>query len=224
MRNLDLIFRDTVLKYCPNLKHIVEVGVFEPKDCSVQNWLADKNVRVQLFEPQPELFEVLEDAYGDMPNVQVHPYAIAQDWGQAVLNIPPSLPGNPDAGASAYLDTVSTSPFKVRTGSDLSSEYGVRVETAPFDYFDDGTIDAIHVDTEGCEWFVVDKLVSRPNVISLEMGGPNGYINPYTEDIQVWMDGNNYRVHHELKYRYRSPEDPEGVIIVTDIIYVKKES
>ncbi len=63
---------------------------------------------------------------------------------------------------------------------------------ATIDEFDNGQVDVLLSDTEGCEYFCIKNLVSRPKVIVLEIWG-NRYVNPYIDEIGVWMGANGYR-------------------------------
>ena len=45
-------------------------------------------------------------------------------------------------------------------------------------------IDLLSVDTEGCEWFVLQTLRSRPAVISIETHG-GLYLNPHRDEIEI---------------------------------------
>lgn len=65
-------------------------------------------------------------------------------------------------------------------------------EAHVFSDFDDGSIDLLSIDTEGCEWYVLMHMKSRPLVISLETHGKR-YRNQYITEIQQWMKDNGYR-------------------------------
>ncbi len=62
-----------------------------------------------------------------------------------------------------------------------------------FDKIDDGSIDLLSVDIEGAEWYVIEYMVSRPDIISLETHGAI-YINPNINEIEEWLADNNYRI------------------------------
>ena len=49
--------------------------------------------------------------------------------------------------------------------------------------FDEGNIDVLFLDTEGTEWFVLKHLLSRPTIITVEVGDNVNYVNPYIEKI-----------------------------------------
>ena len=61
-----------------------------------------------------------------------------------------------------------------------------------FSEFDDGTIELLSIDTEGCEWYVIKNLLSQPTIISVETHGKK-YRNAYYWEIMDWMDKNNYK-------------------------------
>jgi hypothetical protein len=60
---------------------------------------------------------------------------------------------------------------------------------------DDGTIDVLHADCEGAEWFVLQGLHSRPKVLSLEIGSASNqnFKNQYHDEIMHWLQKNQYK-------------------------------
>jgi FkbM family methyltransferase len=211
-------FVEIVEKEIPEASVIAEVGVFMAKDCLVDPFI-QKGVRCILVEPQSIWIASLENAYEGMDNVELHKVAVGFTPGQTYLYVPPRIKGNPDAGASAYIDE-AYSPYQVRTGENVDDMHSERVEVVTFDMIDDGKIDAIHIDTEGLEWAVLANMKSRPKVLSVEMYGPNGYVNPYRAEIQGWLKENRYVLHTTCQVQYPR----KGVWIDTDEIYIKEST
>ena len=51
----------------------------------------------------------------------------------------------------------------------------------------------MRLDTEGGEFYVLEKLISRPELIVLETHNHiASYINPFLYEIEEWMVENNY--------------------------------
>ncbi len=71
-------------------------------------------------------------------------------------------------------------------------------EAKLFSQIDDGTLDILSVDSEGAEWYVIEKMVSRPKIISVETHGRR-YKNPFAKEINAWMHTNNYKVWYKDK-------------------------
>jgi FkbM family methyltransferase len=208
----DLV-KDYVTKRSP---HIAEVGVFMAKDCILDSFIKE-GIQCTLVEPQPKCIEDLKSTYAEHSNVTIHPVAIGYEVGQDYLYIPEAKRGNPDAGASAYIDR-DGSPQQARTGQDVDDTHSVRVEVLTFDMIDDGSIDAIHIDTEGFEWAVIKNMVSRPTVLSVEMYGPRDYVNPHKDEIQQWLAENKYILHTVCQVEYPRPT----IWVDTDEIYIKE--
>jgi len=216
MKDEDTKFLDIIRKECPNIKHAAEIGVYYSKDCVLAP-LIEEGVRVTLVEPLPECVVELKAVYGAKDNVRLFPVAIGYEEGQVDLMVDVPVHGNPDAAASSYVLDAG-SPFATRTGADLTFDRAVRVECVTFDTIDTGDIDAIHIDVEGLEWAVISKMISRPKVISVEMYGPNEYVNPHEKEIKEWLKSNGYVRRTVCRVEY--PQS--GTWIDTDEIYVKE--
>lgn len=215
------VFADLVRKVCPQPKHVVEVGVFMPQDSKIIEFIEDPAVRTSLFEPQSACYEALVELYGSVPNTAIYQVAIMDKAGPVQLQVPEARKGNPDAGASAFVQGMS-SPF-LKRGQRVRTE-ALTEETVPgqvFGYYDIGDIDALCVDTEGAEWFVLQSMVSRPKVISVEMGGPNAYINKYYDEIVDWMECNQYEEAH-VTQEANTGHVKLREVFVADIIYTRK--
>lgn len=99
---------------------------------------------------------------------------------------------------SSYIDgTWSPTP---------SNGDSVDVELIPFSQIDDGKIDAMVLDCEGMEWAVLEDMISRPQLLSVEIW--KGH--PHCEQIFNWLNLNKYIV--------RFSTGPEGETILCERI------
>lgn len=163
-----------------NVHHACEVGVYLPKDSKIMG-LALGGIRCTFVEPEGDAFSRLEESVGHLENVRLVNAAIAHGEGTVTLVM---------AGASSFLLGLE-SPAIV---NDRLAEESARTEHVPaitFDAIDDGSIDYLRVDTEGSEWYVIENLVSRPDVIVLELFGKR-YVNPYSKQLRAWLKEHDY--------------------------------
>lgn len=174
------------------VRHAVEVGAFSMEFCNLGHYLLDPKVRVQLFEPMPERFASLSKETAGLEHVTCHNVAIMDEDGPVVMR---------NMWAGSHVVGVAA-PEVVNKGTKTAAFYRgkkieeVTVEGRIFTPFDDGTIDVLTLDSEGCEWFVLKHMRSLPKWISIEMGdSKNPYKNPNSAEIHQWMEKNRYRVH-----------------------------
>jgi len=169
--------------------HVAEVGVYHPETSNVLGYIRD-GIRTDLFEPDPESVVRIVGAFGGYSHVRVHPCAIYKENTRIRLY---------RAGASTFAAELVDSPALANDRYQPIPEDAFEAEARRFNEFDDGTIDLLSIDTEGCEWYVLMHLRSRPMVISVETGWKK-YQNPFLKEIEDWMQSNGYR----LWYRDRS--------------------
>jgi len=164
------------------LRHICEVGVFMPEMSNILDFIVKDGLRTTLVEPDPKSIAAIRVYFRGFANVELLPYAVYDHHG--VLELV-------QRNASTFVSTLPYSPAQINDDYQIRKEDTFTVECRTFDELDDGTIDLLSVDTEGSEWYVVKKLVSRPVVISVETHG-NSYLNPYYGEIRCWMAANGY--------------------------------
>jgi FkbM family methyltransferase len=168
--------------------HVAEVGVYHPETSNILGYIRD-GIRADLFEPDPESISRIYDAFGKYVHVRVHPFAIYKENTKLRLY---------RAGASTFAADLPSSPALANDSYQPSADDAFEAEARRFDEFDDGTIDLLSIDTEGCEWYVLMHLKSRPLVISAEMGWKK-YQNPFLKEIEGWMRSNGYRIWYKDK-------------------------
>ena len=199
-------------------KHVVEVGAYLPQDLVCLPFIHDVRCRIQLIEPNPDSAGALQAAFSDWSHIEVHPFAIAAQYGRLDLLVPRTRENHPAAAASAFLDNLPGSPYSSREKAGFREKL-IRKEViaVTFDRFDDGSIDGLVIDIEGAEWFVLQHMISRPAVISIEMEGPCAYRNPHFEEIEEWMETQGYELAGIEKVE--GDHDPYA----TDYLYIRKD-
>lgn len=162
-------------------QHVAEVGVYYPETSNVLLFIED-GCTTDLFEADPRCVAKIRERFGKYQKVRIYPYAIHHEPGSVRLY---------RTGASTFVEGLSASPALVNDSYEPSQEDLFTAEARLFSDFDDGSIDLISIDVEGCEWFVLQHMVSRPRVISVETGRKR-YRNPFLYEIRQWMSGNGY--------------------------------
>jgi FkbM family methyltransferase len=183
----DKLYRK-VARLDTTIRHVAEVGVYLPETSNVLLFIED-GIRTDLFEPDPESLTKIHERFDGYSNVTIYPYAI---YGERTTL------GLYRTNASTFVSDLPASPALVNDKYQPNKDDLFHAEARLFSDFDDGTIDLLSIDTEGCEWYVLEHLVSRPIVISLETHG-KAYTNPYLKHITGWMSENGYRVWYRDK-------------------------
>lgn len=166
-------------------KVVFEIGVGGPQVCRTTQWMGKPGVRIEMFEPNPEIFAALEAAYGHIPNVVMHRVALFDRDGDIELRA---------NGDSSFIAEVA-SPTVVNAPAEYTAAIPrVLVPCRTLAHYDRGDIDLALIDVEGSEWRVVSKMVSRPKVIIVETHGGPTYTTPDLEKLDGWMMQNGYRL------------------------------
>lgn len=193
---------DTLYQKCKkkglNFNHVAEVGVWSPETSNILGFIHD-GIRATLVEPLPDKIESIKKYFINYQDVTLFPYAVYDREGELDLF---------NKGASTFVGELKSSPALVNDKYIPKPDDKVTVQAKLFSSIDDATIDLLSVDTEGCEWYVLKFMLSRPIVISLETHGKK-YINPFIKEIEQWMKDNDYDVWYNEK---------------SDTIYVKRDT
>lgn len=168
--------------------HVAEVGVWLPETSNIYKFITS-GVRTTLVEPDPKSIHAIRQAFADLDNIVIHPVAILDRKGQIELV---------QRGPSTYFAGLADTPAQVNDQYELDQADTFSVEATTFDEVDDGSIELLSVDVEGCEWYVIQSLVSRPAVISVETHGAL-YTNPNLSEISTWMSANNYEIWYKTR-------------------------
>lgn len=159
--------------------HIVEVGCMGHSSLHEMIPSAD---RVQIFEANPEHARTVCKLYEGYPQVQIHQVALWNKVGEVYLH---------SDGPSSYVHGL-LSPSLTNDGTAGKTQL-VAVPCSTFDRYDDGSIDVLEIDIEGAEWYVLERMKSRPRWISVELHWKT-YVNPYFIEIKRWMQENGYEL------------------------------
>ncbi len=164
-------------------KHAAEVGVYLPEHSNIYDYVMD-GTKCSLVEPDPDSLSRIKEVFGQRENLSLYPVALYDKEGEVELV---------KHGSSNFVSDLESSPAITNEPYNVDIENKLKVEAWTFDKIDDGSIDLLSVDVEGCEWYVIKHLVSKPSVISLETHYAL-YTNPFIGDILNWIEKNNYRV------------------------------
>ena len=161
----DRLFEAWVDMGKPHLNTVCEVGI---GPVSLIGQFSEECSKIVMIDAN---YSMVEKAIRDYPSAEVHHNAI---WDKEELL---TLKDAFDSSFIADLGWVcaATPASKVRKGSS-------RVVGLPFPVFDDGEIDLLNIDCEGCEHMVLEQLVSRPKIIQVEIHPDNTKKN-YIEDL-----------------------------------------
>ena len=154
------------------MKRLVEVGC--TKISSFHNFITlDQNLRLDIIEPIPANLAEIKEFYKNNPNVFVHPYAIWNSPGKIKMHA---------LGALSYVEGLS-SPALYGFNYKPDDLRVIEVDAITFDQFDEGNIDWLDLDMEGAEIHVLEKMVSKPEIIVIENND---------DQIKGWMAANRY--------------------------------
>ncbi|MDQ6764248.1 MAG: FkbM family methyltransferase [Bacteroidota bacterium] len=167
--------------------HVCEVGVYLPETSNIIDFIKD-GLRATLVEADTVTAEKIKDYFKNY-NIRLYPMAIWDFNGTIQIS---------KAAASTFVTALQSSPAIVNDKYKVSEENTFEVPCVVFSDIDDGTIDLLSIDVEGCEWYVIKHLKSRPAIISVETHGKH-YTNPFINEIKKWMEKENYIVWYKDK-------------------------
>ncbi len=165
------------------VEKVCEVGVYLPETSNIIDFIKDRKQTI-LVEPNPPAIAAINEYFKEYDNIMLHEVAIYDREGELELS---------NAEASTFVSELPASPALVNDKYVKDNAKNVKVKCIKFDKLDEGDIDLLSIDTEGCEWYVLQFMKSRPKVISLETHG-KFYVNPYIDKIENWILKNNYKV------------------------------
>jgi|ERR1035437_4686400 FkbM family methyltransferase len=182
---MELNTHNEIYKKCKSknipIEHVCEVGVYLPETSNVLEFILD-GVRTTLVEPDPKNILAINKFFKKNNNITLHSIAIFDYNGVIELS---------QREASTFVSSLESSPALVNDNYVNNNADNFEVECKTFDSIDDGSIDLLSIDTEGCEWYVIKNMISRPKIISIETHG-KAYINPFIKEITGWMKMNDY--------------------------------
>ncbi|WP_448518130.1 FkbM family methyltransferase [Rhodoflexus sp.] len=177
-----LIYRRLIRKkFIPS--HVAEVGVYLPETSNILAYIK-RGIRATLVEADPRCVAAIREYFGDKYPITLHPVAVFDSEGSIELM---------NRAASTFASVLENSPALANDAYQKQDADKFTVPAKRFDSLDDGTIDLLSIDIEGCEWYVLKYMKSRPAVISVETHGKR-YINPFINEITNWMQTNGYQL------------------------------
>lgn len=178
-------------------KKVAEVGVYYPETSQVYEYILNGTSTI-LVEADPDIAKIIRNHFSEQTNFVLYENAVYDYDGYIELI---------RSKASSFVSDIEASPAIINDNIKLDDLQTVKVKALTFDKIDEGDIDLIAIDIEGCEWYVLKYMKSRPTVISIETHG-GLYKNPFSANIKNWMKENNYH----LWYKTQS-----------DSVFVKKD-
>jgi len=158
-----------------NVKKAMEIGVGPVAKCRLLE-LIDSGCECHLVEGLPR--------FQPKPNVALHPVIISNEVGTEQIF---------DRGEGSWITKLPESPDTMNNGVVVNPAYCTEVQSITLDMIDPGDIDMMLIDTEGAEWYALEKMTSRPSVIVIETHLIfHKYKNPYMAEIEAWMRDNGY--------------------------------
>ncbi len=186
MKEISLYHRLNKKGFFPN--KVAEVGVFHPETSLINEYVLNGTPSI-LVEADPDVANLILNHFKNNKNYTLYECAIFDYEGNIELV---------RSGASSFVANLDTSPAKINDNIKLNQLNKIKVKSVTFDKIDDGDIDLISIDIEGCEWYVLKYMKSRPTVISIETHG-GLYKNPFYNEIKHWMEANDYYIWYKTK-------------------------
>lgn len=181
-----------IYKKCKSKKvtvnYVCEVGVYLPETSNIIDFITD-GIKTTLVEPDTKNIDAINKYFSSKKNITLYPFAIFDYNGTIELF---------QRNASTFVSPLKTSPSLINEKYIPDDKDKFTVICKKFNEIDDGTIELLSVDIEGCEWYVLKHLKSRPKIISLETHGKS-YTNPYIGEILSWIKENDYKVWYKDK-------------------------
>jgi FkbM family methyltransferase len=171
-------------------KNIWEIGVGNPSICRSHPFF-NSQTSLFLFEPNPKTYESLVANFGLIPNVKIFNFGLYNKTESV------GFLDEDDSTSMVGID----SPTKVIGGGRFGEEWlknkpVTQMMIRDMAEIDDGTIDVALIDTEGCEYVIVERMKSRPRLLVLETHNEN-YRTPNYKELNLLLKDRGYSCFHE---------------------------
>jgi len=170
-----------------NPKNIWEIGVGNPYISRSQPYF-NTPIRLKLFEVNPKTYSDLVAHYGSIPNVEINNFGL-YDKNDTIEFLED---GDSTCSAEVAAPTFVLGTQKMGKGW-VAAKPRVRMNVRDMAEIDTGDIDVALIDTEGCEYKIISRMVSRPMFVSVETHNEE-YRTPDYEKLVDWFKENNYRL------------------------------
>lgn len=171
-----------ILRFCP--KHIIEIGVGTYEGVSTINLIKNR-VTAIVFEPHPSFYKNIVEHLGNTPGLQIINKGIYKEKGAQKFY---------DKWASTFIGVMyDHSGAKAQDKYEIDEKDAFICEVDTIDNYDNGEVDLLCMDCESCEWFVLEKLISRPTIVQIETHSFYSDYQPFNIDkIRQWFEDNDY--------------------------------
>ena len=178
----DIVALADLIHFTP--KKILEAGIGTTDGVQSLEFLLNGAEGI-LFEPNKGFYDELVSDLGHLPNIKIHNKALYKEKGIKKFY---------DKWACTFIDEMyESSGAKIQDNYVKDEKDAFECETDTVDNYDDGNIDILCLDCESCEWFVLEKLKSRPTIIQIETHSIFSEYKPYNIDkISQWLMDNDY--------------------------------
>ena len=180
----DIVSICDLIKFTP--KKIIEIGVGTTDGVQSLEFLLNGAEGI-LFEPHPSFYKELEVDLSRYPNIQVLNKGIYKESGIQKFY---------DKWACTFIGNMyEHSGAKIQDNYTMDEKDSFFCAVDTIDNYDNGDIDLLCMDCESCEWFVLEKLKSRPTVIQIETHSVYSNYHPFNiKEIENWFKTNDYEV------------------------------
>jgi len=164
---------------------VMEIGVGPMDKTRLADFISN-GYECHMVEGLPRYQKEMAKACGHMANVHIHPFVVSNNRGTEKLY---------DRGEGSWLTKLPSSPDTQNNSVKIDHKHCQYVKSVTLDMIDPGDLSIVLIDTEGAEWYALEKMVSRPEVIVIETHLEfHPYINPYMDKINAWMAFNEYEI------------------------------
>ena len=176
-------FTDLVEHHCPSFGAVAEVSAGTP-DRTVFAKYCGTLRKVLLVEPGPG-FDLLKQKWGNSDNVTLHNVAIDDAATEVDLWM--------ERDTDKHHFNGHTADYPHHEPHDPKIWFKITVPAVPFSTIDPGDIDALMLDVEGSELKVLETMVSKPQIIAVEIRHGDGK-HPAARRIMKWMRDHGYKL------------------------------
>lgn len=183
-------YAENVYEICKRLRlfpfHIVQIGAANSGEFEFMDFIKMGSKAI-LFEPHPTFYKELIDKWGKIDNITIYDIGIYNQVGKFKFY---------EKWASSCLEECSKIPLILHYDQKFDENNIFFANCALFSGFDEGNIDLLLIDSNGAEWYCLEKLISRPTIICIETHYIyRNYVNPYIQKIDAWMVLNDYIIY-----------------------------
>lgn len=178
----DIVEICRVLRFQP--KRIMEIGVGDARGVSTLE-LIKNGASAIVFEPNRGFYD---NIVADLGETQ----------GLTIVNVgiyhTPGIQKFYDKWACTFIgDLYDYSGAKIQDKYEKDEKDSFLCSVDTIDHYDFGDVDLLCMDCESCEWFVLEKLRSRPTIIQIETHSFYSAYEPFNiEKIREWFNDNDY--------------------------------